>query len=381
MAEPIYDTTMEDLWSRLPDHFRRMDALNDWQLKKYLNVIASQLQATDDLIERLDYDSVNAGGTGFETSDLVDPDTADARWLPWLGQLFGVYVRGKGQESDRDQVIQAASGFNAGTPAAIEAAAKDVLVGSKFAKVYKRTTNSGVGTFWDLLLVTIDSETLKNLYPEIQATVAETVTWNITGVGKTTSTKIAKTDKNIYNKSALETTFSPATGTFNYAAASTYKAGPVTPTDWYQTMLTVWNDSGATYTGTIGISYYNSGGTFISKVTAPISVTGTPTQFLVGSNAPASSAFLSTDIALTNVSGSDKIHLAQLAARHETTDLWVPKTADPVQAVIDKGAKPAGFKLWYGGATSSWDDITTQFPNWNALEGAGTWENIEQTSN
>lgn len=382
MTEPAYGSTTEEIWERLPDHFRRMDAFNDWAFKKYINLIGSQLQKVDDLVERIDYDRVSDGGEPGETSDLANPAAADVSWLPWLGQLFGVYVRGKGQESDREAVIQASAGFNAGTPAAIEAAAKDVLVGSKFVKVYKRMTPTGVGTFWDLLLVTIDSETLKNLYPEIQATTAETVTWTASvTAGYTVTKKIVRVDKNVYNHGAMELSFA-GTGTISNVTLVAPKGGPVTATDWYQGMITVWSGSGASYTGTIGITYYDVGGTVVgSTTTAAITVTGEPTQFLVGANAPATATQLSIQIVLTSgVPVTEKIYVAQLAARHEINDYWIPKTADPIQAVIDKGAKPAGFKLWYGVATSSWDDVLADNPTWADWEAAGSWSAIEETT-
>ena len=380
MDEPVYGTTMEETWQRLPEHFRRMDALNDWSLKRYLNTVVAQLQVTDDLVDRIDYDSVGDGGEPGATSDLVDPRTADATWLPWLGQLFGVHVRGKGQEKDRNAVIQAASGFNAGTPAAIEAAAKEVLVGSQFSKVYNFSTSSGIGTgtFWDLLLVTIDSETLKNLYSELQATLGDPVSWTIQpSVGYTANRRIAKVAQNVYNNSAMELSFTGTAGNISTVTITSPKASPITPTDWYQMMLTLWSNNGASYSGTIGITYYNSSGTNLGTTTQAITVTGNPTQFVVGVNAPASSASASVTVVLNTVASTDKIYVAQLAARHEQNDYWIPKTADPVQAVIDRGAKPAGFKLWYTSATSSWNDVLADHPTWADWEGK-TWTELEE---
>ena len=380
MSEPTFGSTTEDMWERLPAHFARMDALNDWQMKKYVNLAAAQLQQVDDLIDRIDYNSVSDGGEPDETSELVNPMTADTRWLPWLGQLFGVYVKGNGAESDREQITLAASGYNAGTASAIEAAAKDVLVGTKFTRVYKFATSSGVGTFWDLLLVTIASETLKNLYPEIQATVAETVSWDSTATDATVGKKIVKTEQPVYGKSALEFAMSPDTGTSTtFEAVSSYKFGPITPTDWYQAMITIWSQSNTAYTGTLTLTYYNGSGTPLGTTDQAITLAAGPQQFLVGANAPATAATASIKFTLNNVVRSDKIFVAQLAARHEINDYWIPKTADPVQAVIDKGAKPAGFKLWHGSATSSWSEVLTDNPTWADWEAAGSWEALEES--
>lgn len=386
MTEPAYGSTTEEIWERLPDHFRRMDAFNDWAFKKYINLIGSQLQKVDDLVERIDYDSVSDGGEPGETSDLANPAAADVSWLPWLGQLFGVYVRGKGQESDREAVIQASAGFNAGTPAAIEAAAKDVLVGSKFVKVYKRMTPGGVGTFWDLLLVTIDSETLKNLYPEIQATTAETVTWSATWAPYTPVKEIVKAfptghpnASKVYNNSAMRVS---TTGTGAPAALvvdSTYKVTGITPTDWYQNMLTMWTESGS-YSAGLLIRFFDASNVKIGEFETTGTVTTTPTQFVAGGIAPAGTSYMRSVVWVSNVPPTNKLYIAQLGARHEINDYWIPKTADPVQAVIDKGAKPAGFKLWHGGATSSWDDVLADNPTWADWEAAGSWSAIEETT-
>lgn len=380
MAEPIYGSTTEEMWERIPEHFHRMDALNDYAMKKYVNGMASRLQIVDDIVDRIDYDNVADGGEPGETSDLVDPNQADARWLPWLGQLFGTYIRGNGQESDRAAVVTAAAGFSAGTPAAIEAAAKDVLVGSKFVHVYKRSAAGGIGTGgpWDLLIVTIDSETLKNLYPEIQATVAETVSWSpaVTGTGTATK-RIVKANKNVYQNSALEVGFENGTVTA-LTVASDHKVTPITPTDWYQAMITLWTN-GPTRAGTFKIRYYNVSNAQIGEFSTSISITSEPQQFVVGGVAPASTTYAKVLFTVTSPTATDKYFVAQLAARHEINDHWIPKTADPVQAVIDKGAKPAGFILHSGSATSSWDDVLGENPTWADWEAAGSWEALEES--
>jgi hypothetical protein len=297
-----------------------------------------------------------------------------------LGQLFGTYIRGSGQESDRAAVITASAGFKGGSPAAIEAAAQDVLVGTKFVKVYKFSNNIGIGagTFWDLLLVTIDSETLKNLYPEIQATVAETVSWDSVITGTAIATKrIVKANKPVYQNSALEFAFDTGTITA-FTGSSSHKITPVTPTDWYQAMITLWTN-GPTRAGTFKIRYYNASDTQIGEFSTNISLTSEPQQFVVGGNAPASTSYARTLFTVTSPSNTDKYYVAQLAARHEINDYWIPKTADPVQAVIDKGAKPAGFKLWKGSATTSWDDVIADNPTWADWEAAGTWETLEES--
>lgn len=381
MDEQVYGSTTEELWESLPEHFRRMDSRTDWAMKKYINLMAEQLQVVDNLVERIDYDSIADGGSPDDTSDLVNPFVAEPEWLPWLGQLFGTYIKGNGRESDRDIVVQAASGFNAGTFSAIEAAAKSVLIGSKFAKVTNFSTAGGAGTFWDLMLTTIESETLKNLYPEIQATISETVTWNIASTGTATKRIVKVFEEgdpyynSLYNNKALKVT---NTDDSNLVIDSSYRV-PVTATDWYQSMITIWAKD-SSYSGNLIIRYYNASDTQVGIFTQPITIGTLPKQFLVGGNAPATSTYMRTYIEVTGFDSDDELYMAQLAARHEGNDQWIPRTADPVQAVIDRGAKPAGFKLWYGTNTSSWDDILAENPTWDDWEAAGSWTAIEETS-
>lgn len=48
-------------------------------------------------------------------SQLVDPQTAPARWLPWMAQLVGVKLMGTTESAQRAQVVNAAGGWRSGT--------------------------------------------------------------------------------------------------------------------------------------------------------------------------------------------------------------------------------------------------------------------------
>lgn len=98
------------------------------------------------------------------TSDLVDPVTADAAWLNWLGQLVGVNTDTLLSEQERRDAVQfASSGFHAGSQTALEDAARSELTGTRYVRVYTHSTDDmagiGTGTEWDILLVTKTSET------------------------------------------------------------------------------------------------------------------------------------------------------------------------------------------------------------------------------
>lgn len=153
MSDPrptVTDVT-EEQYAQLPEVYRDADAAQDtgasnYPLLRYLSILLDQLQPLADLITRITYVPMDEradlpAGTPFEvpspwqrlgtgqlgddtfgdvdTSDLVDPTTADAGWLPWLAQLLGVDVTGLTVEETRDRLFQPADAWGHGTPAAI----------------------------------------------------------------------------------------------------------------------------------------------------------------------------------------------------------------------------------------------------------------------
>lgn len=88
--EPEFGTTTERLYDRLPGLYREADETHDHALKRYAALTVDQAADVEDLFDRIDYRDLAEGGAVGDTSDLVDPDTADGLWLPWLAQLVGV---------------------------------------------------------------------------------------------------------------------------------------------------------------------------------------------------------------------------------------------------------------------------------------------------
>lgn len=172
MAEPQYTLTTERLYERLPDFLRQADSRNDWLLKRWFSAIADQQGSVDILIARLDYLTLADGGEPGDTSDLVDATTADAAWLDWLGQLFGVRSQiGLTEQERRDAVRYASSGFRAGTKKGVATAASSALTGTRFAQVYDHSVyQAGDGGQWDVLVVTRSSET-----PDVNAVLRSIV--------------------------------------------------------------------------------------------------------------------------------------------------------------------------------------------------------------
>ena len=55
-----------------------------------------------------------------------------------------------------------------------------------------------------------------------------------------------------------------------------------------------------------------------------------------------------------------------------------PNQASMLAAITRRGAKPAGVTLRYRAYESSWDTIEVTYPTWTALEGAGSWDRIQE---
>lgn len=200
MAEPTYTPTTERLYLKVPEFYRVLDAQNDWHFKKYISAIGDQLDEIETLVARLEYipledranyyaslDEFNTYSrpagletTEFgyepigETSDLLDARTSDYDWLPYIAQLIGADISGLTTESERrDAIIYNYLGFRAGSREALEDAAKRVLTGDKYVRVYPHRDGSGgsifsEGTQWDILIITKSEET-----PSVEDIVAE----------------------------------------------------------------------------------------------------------------------------------------------------------------------------------------------------------------
>lgn len=122
----------------------------------------------DVLIDRIKYVPPQDGPELMDLhSDLVDPDQADAAWLPWLAQLVGVHFDYLLTEAQKRERIRAAiGGVRAGTKAAIIQAAQAVLTGTKTVYVYPfSNVVSGInaGTQWEVLILTLSAETVSDV--------------------------------------------------------------------------------------------------------------------------------------------------------------------------------------------------------------------------
>lgn len=90
---PDVSATTERLYGSLPAFYRDADEPLDWPLLRYLSLLGDQLGDLEELVDRIDFVRAEDVGSAGDTSDLVDPATADAAWLPWLAQLVGIAAR------------------------------------------------------------------------------------------------------------------------------------------------------------------------------------------------------------------------------------------------------------------------------------------------
>lgn len=209
--EPVYSVTTERIYRRIPEFYRTLDRRNNYHLKKYISAMGDVLFQIDLLVARLEYvppqdradyyaardryntyyrlaremtlydgeylyngdfaydgvviPSVNGILPIGETCDLFDGNTADAEWLPYIGQAIGADIRALPTEGEqRDAVTRNYLGFKAGSREALEEAAKRLLTGTKYVRVYPHRNGAdsslaSVGTKWDVLIVTKPDET------------------------------------------------------------------------------------------------------------------------------------------------------------------------------------------------------------------------------
>ena len=180
--EPFYSPTAERIWGRLPEYVRVADASQQWAMKSWLSGVTDRLGEVATLFDRINFVQPFDGGVPGDTSDLVNPTTADAAWLPWLAQLVGVkFGPNLDVPGQRTAIASAASGFRAATKSAIAAAAQTTLAGTRYVQVYDHSVSvPGDGGVWDILVVTRPAET-----PSISAVLASIVAQNAKPAGVT----------------------------------------------------------------------------------------------------------------------------------------------------------------------------------------------------
>lgn len=156
---PLAKSLGARLYNRLPELYRDADERGTYELLRWLGTVLDQASDVDALVARFTPELNPAG----DTSDLVDPQTADADWLTWLAQLVGVKNVGAIETvaARREAIGSASGGWRSGTRDAVADAARRVLTGDQYVEVYAFSDETQIGTAgeWDVLIVTRESET------------------------------------------------------------------------------------------------------------------------------------------------------------------------------------------------------------------------------
>lgn len=159
MARPTVTVFTERLYGRLPDVYRAADEAqaagsSGYPLLRYLSLIADQGGEVEELLDRIDYVAAPDGGAPGDTSDLADPATADAAWLPWIAQAAGADLGDLTDPAGRRLVLVAADDTRAdGSVRAVRARVAPLLTGARTLYVVPHYGND-----WTVALITFAGE-------------------------------------------------------------------------------------------------------------------------------------------------------------------------------------------------------------------------------
>jgi hypothetical protein len=178
-AQPAVNPFAQRVFGRIPESYRVYDANSGYPFLLYIDAVTTEL---GDILTTVDgirgkrpvgpadpepwslhpseVDAYRDNRT-LALSTLGDPLAADPAWLPWLVQAVGGRLDPAASVAEqRDTIRYATSGWQAGSVASIEYAARGALTGSQFAKVVPHLLSDGTaGGPWDVCILTRTSET------------------------------------------------------------------------------------------------------------------------------------------------------------------------------------------------------------------------------
>ena len=138
-TRPAVTDVTTRLYDGLPELYRVADAPLGYPFLRFLSLVGDLAGQVEAIADRIDVPDDAPAGT---TSDLLDPDRADAGWLPWLAQLTGAKLPTPATSSPdpaltpsqytearrRAAIRDASGGRMVGTVDSIAAAARTALV-------------------------------------------------------------------------------------------------------------------------------------------------------------------------------------------------------------------------------------------------------------
>lgn len=154
------------VYDGLPELYRTADA-PERLLLRWLDGLLHQLQPVRALIDRFRYVPADDPDPdpAATTSALVDPAAAEARWLPWLGQLLGIKLPEE-VPAQRAVLGDAEVAWRHGNAMAIAQEARRGLTGAREVKL---VAHHG-GDPWTIGVGTVDAEaTPADTFAELMA--------------------------------------------------------------------------------------------------------------------------------------------------------------------------------------------------------------------
>ena len=136
----------------------QQDSAYGWALLILCNAIGTMFQDLDDLVRD------SSDGPGW--SEIVDLDRCPSWALDWLGQFVGVRMLPNSTDAQKRARIASTDGWKRGTPAALEAAIRATLTGTRSVVIRERDP-AGADPPYSLSVRTLTSET-----PDATATLS-----------------------------------------------------------------------------------------------------------------------------------------------------------------------------------------------------------------
>lgn len=166
MTSPSVSDFTAGVYGRLPEQYRTADEQQDWPLLRWLSLLGDQAGELQALFDRM-------ASSSAHRSEITDPQTADAAWLPWLARIVGVDMRAVADVAQQRQLLASTDVVRlAGTTASIVAAVQATLVGVRTVDVATQ-----VGDRWGIQVTVYAAET-----PDAAATTAAALRFKPAGM-------------------------------------------------------------------------------------------------------------------------------------------------------------------------------------------------------
>lgn len=126
MPAPTLHPAAEQVWRLVPDYMQAADEATDWTLRRYVGAAGVGLEKANELLTLVDPATSVTG-----TCELINPAATPRAYLAWLGWLVGIDTSVLPDADVRGVIADAVTSQRRGSVAAIAAAVRRTLIGSK----------------------------------------------------------------------------------------------------------------------------------------------------------------------------------------------------------------------------------------------------------